>query len=690
MKFAPLLLTLISLPAAGEVWTEGPLVNLFSDSAPSPRADETIRLYAARGERESFQIAINGGRRGLRIKEVRGEPPSEGFAEPEIRRVGYLRVETPSRRAYRGAGEYPDPLLDFQPFEVPPKETRALWVTYTVPRDARPGRHKGQIEIVPEKGAKRRVSVTLEVFDFTLPETPSLRTSFSLDRERIRRTYGILDEALDAWKPIYDALSDVGISYSLWTGDGLVKVRADGMADATSFKDHLAYAVERGRMAAIDVGMGEAGIAAFPEPPEGVVQDPLQLYLLDIDGWLASKGWLDRAILQPMPPQETVERQEARKAYFRVWRADKRVRRLVVGALHPSLERYTDIWAVPLRYYQPFAQERVRQGYSLRAEPAHEALAVEASSSGGGETYAFTDTMPVEAYDGSLFTSWVSAVPPAKRNPQWLRIDLVELAQADRIRIGWKPGLEPKSIRVETSYDGRVYNEATTRWDHHPAGNPFDQSWSEGRFRSPKTFQSIYFEFEESANGGPIGITEIELGAAPDPETVERIDPLEIWTYSLKGDFPSLSADAHPTEARLAAWVCWGHDADGFYHRGLNRWPEGWARFRDEAPEVWTDSGDTSEFLYYPGPAAPIPSIRIERLRDGIEDYEYLKALKAAAGKGAAIEPGLREWLVRRLYPVDATPEELDGMRDRVHDIRVGAGIALTRLAKEAAKKEKK
>ena len=68
-----------------------------------------------------------------------------------------------------------------------------------------------------------------------------------------------------------------------------------------------------------------------------------------------------------------------------------------------------------------------------------------------------------------------------------------------------------------------------------------------------------------------------------------------------------------------------------------------------EVADVWTDArtmrsgghafnGEGS--LFYPGNAVgysgPVVSARLKALRDGMEDYEYLKLLASAAGAGTA------------------------------------------------------
>jgi hypothetical protein len=686
LRIATVMLVLGRLAwAGGEVWVESSLVNVEMGSKPAARSKDSVRIYAARGERESVQVCIQGGRGGMRVKEVDAQALDDDVGAPDVYCVGYLQVEGPSSRADHQAPLWPDPLLPFAPFEVAEKQTRALWLTYEVSRDAKPGLHKGAIKIVPEKGGVKTIPVTVEVFDFTLPEVPSLAAYFPLDRKPIRSFYQIPDRILEPWKPIYDTLGKERISFGLWTDGDLTKVSEDGSANADALKEHVEYAVNASHMAAINVGKGNAAISPFPAPAEGVVQDPLQLYLHDIDNWLDEKGWLERGFVQPLPPQEQADWQEARNAYFRVWRADKRISRLLAGALHPMLERYTDIWAVPLRYYHPFAQQRLQEGFSLRAEPAHPVAEFEASSSGGGGTYSFVNTDPSEACDGSLFTAWISAAAPTERAPQWIRFDLQEPVRTSRIRVAWRPGLEPTEIRVRTSLERHVVNDADVRWEHHFAVDPLDESWSEGRFRGDKPFDSLTLEFSASQTGGPVAVSEIEFGDPPRQESVERIAPLRIWTYSLAGDFPSFFVDEQPAETRLLAWACWGHNASGFLGESLTRWPAAWKGLANNPPLTWSDGGWGENFLFYPGPKGPLPSLRAERLRDGIEDYEYLKRLAAAVKDERIKDSKLAQWSGRRFFAADVTAEGLATLAGRAEGARVQIGRALDKLGEGEA-----
>ena len=107
------------------------------------------------------------------------------------------------------------------------------------------------------------------------------------------------------------------------------------------------------------------------------------------------------------------------------------------------------------------------------------------------------------------------------------------------------------------------------------------------------------------------------------PAVDHRILPWQNWKYGVTG------------------LLYWGTAVCGENAKGEKRWPEvPWdpATFRNKAGKAHNGDGQ----LIYPGPAGkPLPSIRLENLRDGIEDYEYFWLLRDVvrrlrkAGQGA-------------------------------------------------------
>ncbi len=119
-----------------------------------------------------------------------------------------------------------------------------------------------------------------------------------------------------------------------------------------------------------------------------------------------------------------------------------------------------------------------------------------------------------------------------------------------------------------------------------------------------------------------------------------------VWWYTYATlnpqRYPTYLIDEPLTEERAMPWMTWRWDASGLLYWGTTRWgdPLTGAGYRDPyfnpASYAWTNgyvaNGEAS--LIYPGYepalglddpwAPPVSSLRMESLRDGIQDYEYL------------------------------------------------------------------
>ncbi len=161
----------------------------------------SVRIAAARGECEGFQLVIlpiADGERGLthlspderhrtgpleaktvKISAVTATDlkgpngaviPADGI---EISRVGYIRTVQP-QYPVMNIGEWPDPLLPMEAFEVSNPFCQPIWVDVRVPRSAAPGEYMGQIRV--EGPHAVTIKVELTVWPFTMPLMRSFMT----------------------------------------------------------------------------------------------------------------------------------------------------------------------------------------------------------------------------------------------------------------------------------------------------------------------------------------------------------------------------------------------------------------------------------------------------------------------------------------------------------------------------------
>jgi hypothetical protein len=132
----------------------------------------------------------------------------------------------------------------------------------------------------------------------------------------------------------------------------------------------------------------------------------------------------------------------------------------------------------------------------------------------------------------------------------------------------------------------------------------------------------------------------------------------EIWWYSYTNDsvrrVPSFVIDKPHIDSRVWGWLMEEWNVDGILNWGFNRWGKattgtGW---RDPyryplsfVRGIRRANGDTC--LVYPGyyprygltdpKAPPVSSLRLEALRDGLEEREYLRLAKAQGDDGRAL-----------------------------------------------------
>ncbi|HBR79969.1 MAG TPA: hypothetical protein DEA46_06070 [Candidatus Moranbacteria bacterium] len=132
----------------------------------------------------------------------------------------------------------------------------------------------------------------------------------------------------------------------------------------------------------------------------------------------------------------------------------------------------------------------------------------------------------------------------------------------------------------------------------------------------------------------------------------------EVWTYTSNMSINDAGAPAYFIDmdtgvyARILNWLAWLYDLDGIlYFDTVASWNSATNPYND----VFRYNGNGDGTLWYPGATGfiggshgiPIPSTRLNYIRDGFEDWEYLKLLKSG-GEDIFINN-----IVSQMIPVD-------------------------------------
>lgn len=191
--------------------------------------------------------------------------------------------------------------------------------------------------------------------------------------------------------------------------------------------------------------------------------------------------------------------------------------------------------------------------------------------------------------------------------------------------------------------------------------NPSDSAALQKLITRHDIIESIWPQLNTLTTGEPLRYPSYEnhldiwAGKVPNyiTYTQPKVDALrakgnQFWLY-VTGYAPpycNLQINEPGIEHRMLYWQTFLYRTEGFLHWGLNVWPHYRApnpwltgmtapAVYDRWPNrAWDDSGWLGQYyvkgggyLMYPGLNGPLPSIRLEQMRDGIEDWEYLNIL---------------------------------------------------------------
>ncbi len=192
-----------------QVWVTTGLERIQQNQDVGLESD--IKLFAARGEYESFQIGVKapqGGLTNVNVSVTDLSGTNNGVISKSnftLYRQHYIAVnnsspqEEGSPNPPLGTGLYPDALIPFVhpetklelkgseydavPFKLDAGKNQPIWVDVFIPRNAQPGEYNGTYTVSSDQG-KFTGDIFLKVWNFQLPLKPSLKSSFLVWEER--------------------------------------------------------------------------------------------------------------------------------------------------------------------------------------------------------------------------------------------------------------------------------------------------------------------------------------------------------------------------------------------------------------------------------------------------------------------------------------------------------------------------
>ncbi|MDP4205586.1 MAG: DUF4091 domain-containing protein [Bacteroidota bacterium] len=170
-------------------WAEGAYKVMLNDSPF--RGHKNISLQMASNETEPFQLIVKAKQPiyDLRISltDVKDKNGNKivGFST-EILNVEYVSVTVPTDSLAK-TGLYPDPAPRYNgPVKVDAGINHPFWINIKTDKEVKAGDYVCDVKI-EMKGWSTVVPVHIKVWNFTLPETPNMRSSFGINTDFIRR-----------------------------------------------------------------------------------------------------------------------------------------------------------------------------------------------------------------------------------------------------------------------------------------------------------------------------------------------------------------------------------------------------------------------------------------------------------------------------------------------------------------------
>ena len=156
----------------------------------------------------------------------------------------------------------------------------------------------------------------------------------------------------------------------------------------------------------------------------------------------------------------------------------------------------------------------------------------------------------------------------------------------------------------------------------------------------------------------------------PSPATDARARGKKVWWYICSGPlhpYANMYIEYPAIEGRLLMGAMTAkYRPDGFLYYQLTLWqmtkPVGTDPFTEWNPQSWRTSHGDGSWVCTDKDGLPVPTIRLENYRDGLEDYAYIRLLEEAArikeSRKDALSDAERRWLAEAKNALNV-PKEL-------------------------------
>jgi len=364
----PLFLSFLRPPPQAQLvwWTTHALEKIHPHDAPPQDLRRKVDIKAARNEFEPFQIVLRAEGQPLDgvdvdVSDLRGSTGLISKDRINIYLETYLDLIMPSS-IEGGTGEWPDPLIPrvdaythekrkVFPFRIVKDRNQPVWIEVFVPPGTPAGSYRGTVQVTINGATRASIPVELNVWNFDLPSTSNLATTFGFSGlTAVRQHFGkyTTDKAVADITSLYGKsalLHRITLDGSSGIPPGLSVTGEKVQIDWTRYDAQVSPFLE-GRVIAPNEPLYGAKTTTVTLHPPPSLQDPKQQiqYWQNAAAHFRQKGWIDRLYVylidEPKPPQFPGMAEKGRTIH----RADPALKNLVTAQLHADWSDFIDIW----------------------------------------------------------------------------------------------------------------------------------------------------------------------------------------------------------------------------------------------------------------------------------------------------------------------------------------------------------
>lgn len=308
-----------------DIWTVDSLTRVQPDEQPIQGSSEA-RLKAARNEFEAVQVIMRSHAplQGVSatVTDLTGAGSNRISKEHiSLFREHYIRVSLPSPKSPFFPGWWPDALIPFLnpdthlplaggrfpagTFDLEPDHNQPLWVEVYVPTDTPAGIYGGVISITIKGRPVASIPLTLEVWDFSLPHTSSIRSYFG-GFERVAEFHQV-SPGTPEYRRLVSRYDDSLIEHRLMPGLPIrtaPSVASDGTVESRKTHSTMQHYMNHVGINSWRIPLGRR--QPFPDTL-GKDRERTIRYLRSLYAYLNGHGWGSRAFIYPVDEPHTRE-----------------------------------------------------------------------------------------------------------------------------------------------------------------------------------------------------------------------------------------------------------------------------------------------------------------------------------------------------------------------------------------------